>query len=51
MNGVTRVDFWTRGGEAHAYVLADAAASVDSVVAACLGAAGVRLPPAESEKH
>lgn len=45
VNGVTRVDFWTRPGAAHTYVLADADASVDSVVAACLATAGVRLPP------
>jgi hypothetical protein len=52
VNGVTRVDFWTRDGQAHSYVLGDAAPSVDDVVAGCLATAGARLAaPATVLKH
>ena len=42
VNGITRVDFWTRGGDAYSLVLEDLGVSVDDVVARCLAAAGAR---------
>jgi hypothetical protein len=41
VNGVTRVDFWTRAGQAYSLVLDDSATSVDDVLAKCLETAGV----------
>ncbi len=53
VNGVTRVDFWTRTGHAFSIVLDDANASVDEVVASCLATAQVRVTTARSDatKH
>lgn len=55
VNGVTRVDFWTRGGHAFSCVLDDANATVDvdEVVATCLATAQVRVTPARPDamKH
>lgn len=47
VDGVTRVDFWTRGGRSFSCVLDDATATVDEVVARCLIVVGAppKAPP------
>lgn len=44
-NGVARVDFWTRDGEAFQHELTDGGLTVEEVVATCLAIAGVRATP------
>ena len=44
VNGVTRVDFWTRAGQAHSYVIDDGAVGLDDVVSKCLAIASAGLP-------
>jgi hypothetical protein len=52
VNGVTRVDFWTRDGRAYSYELAEPTSSVDDVVAGCLATAGARVAvPSTVMKH
>ena len=41
VDGITRVDFWTRGGQQHSVVLTDAMTNVDEIVLACMSKAGV----------
>lgn len=42
VNGVTRVDFWTRGGVQHSLVLTEAMTNVDEIVLACMTKAGTK---------
>jgi hypothetical protein len=50
-NGITRVDFWTRGGQQHSLVLTDAMTNVDEIVLACMSKAGVAKAPTSVLKH
>ena len=49
-NGVTRVDFWTRGGKAYRHELKDETVTVDEVVSTCLAIAG-EGPSTVSSSH
>jgi hypothetical protein len=50
-NGVTRVDFWTRGGQQHSLVLTEAMTNVDEIVLACMKQAGGTKAPKSSVLH
>lgn len=48
-DGITAVEFWTKGGEDHRYELHDAGAAVEEIVAACLAMIDSESPaPKES---
>ena len=51
VDGVTRVDFWTRAGDAYSLVLENDAITVDEIVAACLAEVGVPASPRPRVVH